>query len=453
VSQRIVVVGAGVVGVTCASRLSRDGHDVVLIEKNEEATADLTEKLDVQVIYGNGCSLSVLREAKIDQADLLLAVTDSDEVNMITALIAGSEFQVETKVVRLRSEEHLRNIRELSKSWPGKTYGINPGRLAANRITSLLDVPHASDVARLLDGRVVVAGFRVKPESPLVGKNMITLRHLFPGEQILVAAIYRKDEALLPRGETELMVGDTTYFSSIPEKIPEMVQLMGYTFDRDRMIVISGGGRIARMVARGALEREISTTILRRDRKRAELLAAEFPSAVVLQGDVTDESILREAGVESATSFIAATDDQETNLLSSVVAKRLGAGRVITLVDNPTYSSLVEALDIDADVSPRQAAVNDILRFVRGTHFQEVASLPGDEIEVAVVEVDEGSPLSGQPVRKLGLPRGVLITAVATADGVMIPHGDDVIPVGSRAVLFTMGKVAEKVAKFLEVRG
>jgi trk system potassium uptake protein TrkA len=248
------------------------------------------------------------------------------------------------------------------------------------------------------------------------------------------------------------MVGDISYFSSIPEKIPEMVQLMGYTFDRDRMIVISGGGRIARMVARGALKREISTTILRRDRKRAEMLAAEFPSAVVLQGDVTDESILREAGVESATSFIAATDDQETNLLSSVVAKRLGAGRVITLVDNPAYGSLVEGLDIDADVSPRQAAVSEILRFVRGRHFEEVASLPGDEIEVAVVEVDEESRLSHGPIRKLGLPRGVLITAVATADGVMIPHGDDVLPVGSRAVLFTLGKVAEKAAKFLEVR-
>lgn len=449
-SKRIVVVGAGVVGITCASRLSRDGHDVVIIERNEEATADLVERLDVQVVYGNGCSLSVLREAKLDQADLLLAVTDSDEVNMITALIAGTEFQVESQVIRLRSEEHLRNIRELSKSWPGRTYGINPGRLAADRITSLLDVPHASDVARLLDGRVVVAGFRVVPECPLVGKNMVTLRHLFPDAQILVAAVYRKDQALLPRGDTELMVGDTAYFSTIPDKIPEMVQMMGYTFDRDRRIVLSGGGRIARMVAGDARSRELSTTILRRDRKRAERLAADFPDAVVLQGDVTDETILREAGTGSATTFIAATDDQETNLLSSMVAKRLGAARVITLVDNPAYGSLVEGLDIDAAVSPRLTAVSDILRFVRGVHFEEVASLPREQVEVAVVEVDAGSPLSGKPIRKLGLPRGILITAVATADGVMIPRGNDVIPVGSRAVLFTMGDIAEKSARFLE---
>ena len=175
-SKRIVVVGAGVVGITCASRLSRDGHDVVLIERNEEITGDLLERLDVQVVYGDGCSLSVLREARLDHADLLLAVTDSDEVNIITALIAGTEFQVETKVVRLRSDEHLKNIRELSKGWSGKTFGINPGRLAANRITSILDVPHATDVARLLDGRVIVAGFRVGPDCPLIGTSMVTLR-------------------------------------------------------------------------------------------------------------------------------------------------------------------------------------------------------------------------------------------------------------------------------------
>ncbi len=449
-SKRIVVVGAGVVGVTCAARLSQDGHDVVIIERDEDAAGDLLERLDVQVVQGNGSSLAVLRDAGLHQADLLLAVTDSDEVNMITAMIAGTEFHVETKVVRLHSEEYLKNIKELARNWPGKTYGINPGRIAAGRITSLLEVPHAVHVARLLDGRVIVAGFRVDTSCPLLGKSMMQLKSLYPHEQFLVAAVYRRDQALLPRGDTELQVGDTAYFSSVPDRVPEMVRLMGYPFDREDRIVIGGGGRIAQMVASDALSRDLATTIIRRNKKMAEKLAAKFPEALLLHGDVTDEAILREAGVNRATTYVAATDDQETNLLSSVIARGIGAARVITLVDNPAYGSLIDKLEIDAVVSPRRAAVGEILRFVRGVHFEEVESLPRERIEVAVVEVDAASPLTGRPVQELELPRGALITAVATGDQVMIPGGEDVIPAGSHAVLFIMSDVAEKVARFLE---
>ncbi|MDH3285369.1 MAG: Trk system potassium transporter TrkA [Acidobacteriota bacterium] len=452
-SKRIVIVGAGIVGLTSGQRLSRDGHDVVIVELDEETAREITDRLDVQVLVGNGCSIDVLREARLDQADLLLAVTDSDEVNMITALVAGAAFQVETKVIRLRSPEYLQNINELSKNWPGKTFGITPTQVAASRITSLLGVPHAADVARLLDGRVIVAGFRVQRGCPLLGKDMATLRQIFPDDRFLVAAIYRDGNAILPRGDTELLQGDTAYFSTVPEQLPQVVRLMGHTFDAEERIVIGGGGHIAQRVARELVQRDLSIVIIRRDRDGAEKQAIELPEALVLHGSLTDEAMLLEAGVDRATSFIGATEDQETNLLASVLAKRIGVAREITLVDNPAYVSLAESLGIDAVVSPRLAAVSEILRFVRGAHFEQVASLPHEMIEVAVVEVDESSPLTGRPIKDLKLPRGVLITAVVTEEQVIIPGGNDSVPAGSRVVLFTPKKAAEQTAALVEGRG
>jgi trk system potassium uptake protein TrkA len=449
-SKRIVIVGAGVVGLTSGSRLSRDGHDVIIIERDEEAAREIADRLDVQVLTGNGCSIGVLRDARLDQADLLLAVTDSDEVNLITALIAGSAFNVETKVIRLRSAEYGQNIEELSKNWPGKTFGINPDQVAANRIISLLGVPHAADVARLLGGRVIVAGFRVEHGCPLLGKDMATLRQIFPQERFLVAAIYRDGRALLPKGDTELRVGDTAYFSAAPERMPQVVRLMGYEFDEEERVVIGGGGHIGQIVARELVRRKLPTSIIRRDKAGAEKLAVELPEALVLQGSLTDEDLLLEGGVDKATSFIAATDDQETNLLSSVLAKRLGAAREITLVDNAAYMSLAESLGIDAVVSPRLTTVSEILRFVRGSHFEQVTSLPHEAVEVAVVDIDHTSPLIGRPIRELRLPRGVLITAIVTDDEVVIPGGDDEIVPGSHAVLFTLSGVAEQTAELLE---
>ncbi|RMG45034.1 MAG: Trk system potassium transporter TrkA [Acidobacteria bacterium] len=447
---RVVIVGAGVVGRTCALRLSRDGHDVVVVERDPQKAREILDKLDVQVITGNGCSLSVLREAGLGRADLLLAVTDSDEMNLIAALLAGTAFDVRTKVVRLRADEYLDNVAELARSWRGKTYGFSPDRVAAARIGAMLDVPHAVDVAEMLDGSVIVAGFRVGPECPLVGRSMASLRKQYRDAQVLVAAIYRKGKALIPGGSTALEVGDVAYFSAVKKEIGQVVRLMGHRFDREPRVVIGGGGHIARNVARYALERGLRTTLILSRRDEAEELAVAMPEATVLCGPVTDEDLLAEAGIDSHTTFVAATRNHENNLLSSVLARRAGASRVITLVDNPTYILVAEQMGLDAVVSPRLGAVSAILRFVRGAHYEEVASLPHELIEVAAIDVDESSPLAGKPLGEVGLPPGVLITAVRTPAGVSIPGGRDTIPPGSHALAFVLAEAAERFAEWLE---
>ncbi|GAB4376291.1 MAG: Trk system potassium transporter TrkA [Acidobacteriota bacterium] len=448
-ARRIVIVGAGVVGYTSAQRLSAEGHDVVLIERDEDAATEISDKLDIQVVVGNGCSLAVLREAELERADLLLAVTNSDEVNMITALIAGSQFQVETKVVRLRSQEYLDNISELAALWHGRTFGISPDRVAAERIVALLGVPHAVDVADVLEHRLQVTGFRVPRGCPIAGRTLADVRRDHPEATFLLAAIYRGDRAFLPRGDTRLEVGDVAYFAVRPEEAAAVARLLGFPEVRADRVVIGGGGRIGRLVARVALERGLRVAIIRRNRAEAERLAVEMPRALVLGGDITREEILLEAGIDGAT-FVAVTNSQEVNLLSSVQARQLGAERVITLVDSPTYVGLAEAAGIHASVSPRLASVGEILKFVRGLHVEEVQSLPFEKIEVSTVDVDDSSPLAGRPLRELGIPQGVLVAAVLDGDRVIVPDGETVIRPGSKAVLFSTAESAARLARLVD---
>ncbi len=408
------------------------------------------DRLDVQVVTGDGCSLSALQEARLDQADLLLAVTNLDEVNMITALIAGSMFQVQKKVIRLRNPDHIQNLPELAKHWPGETTSINPDAVAAQRILALIRIPDAIDVAELLDGKIVVAGFRIDDDSRLVGKRLAELPEMFPDYRFLIPVIYRNREVVRISGDVTLEPRDIAYFSSIPAGIKHILRAMEQPIDRAPRVIIGGGGDIGKMVAREALLAGFHTTIIRRSRSEAEKIAIEHPDALVLHGDVLDDEILLEAGIEQATTFVAATNDQETNLLSSVIAKRAGTPRAIALVDNPVYVDVAETMGINAVVSPRLASVSAILRFVRGEHFEEVARLPEEKMEISVVELDENSPLVGRAIHTLGLPRGVIIAAVKTEEEVFVPTGMDVLPPGARAVLFTPAAVAEKVAAILE---
>lgn len=445
-----MIVGAGVVGRMSAKRLADEGHDVTLVERDEALARELDEKLDIRVVAGNGCSLQVLRDADLERADLLLAVTDSDEVNMITALIAGSTFKVPTKVVRLRTQEYLDNINELAKNWHGRTFGISPDRVSADRIVSLLDVPHAVDVAEVLSHKLVVAGFRLPPGCPLLGRSLVEIAQQHPNERFLIASIYRAQRAIRPTGATVLQEGDIAYFSVIPEDLPKIRRLLGFSAAREKKVVVGGGGHIGLMVAREAIERGRPTVIIRRNRAEAERLAVELPEALVLSGDVTSEEILLEAGIDHSAVFVAVTNSYEINLLSSLLAKGAGAERVITLVDNPRYIKAAEAMGIHATVSPRLASVGEILKFVRGLHVEEVQSLLSELVEISSVDIDDRSPLAGKPLRELPLPAGVLVAAVLRGGEVVIPGGGDVLQPGSKVVLFTLAENAPDLARIVD---
>lgn len=457
-SKKVVIVGAGVVGTTCAERLSRDGHDVTVIERDEEVAQQIDERLDVRVVIGNGCALPVLSEAGIESADILLAVTNSDESNMITALTVGSNLELDarvTKVIRLRGREYIQNLEELSKRLARPILTINPDEIAARRIMSLIEFPAAIDVAPLLSGAVMIVGFRIRSGSPLHGKTLKELPRHFDGHPPLVPVIYRGDDVLLPSGDTEIQADDLVYFTSLKDQPLHTERILGYHPPRERKIVIGGGGDIARLVAKMA-ERSHTTTIIKRNRAEAEKLAIELPNTMVIHGNTLDEEILKEADIDRASVFLTATNEQGTNIISAVLARKLTESehplRTIALVDHPSYVSVAEKMGVSSVVSPRLASVSAILRFVRGERFEEVTNLPHEKIEIAVAEVLEDSRLAGRPLREQQLD-GVVIAAVATPSGqVMIPRGDDHIPVGSRVVVFTRTREAGKAARLFGPR-
>ena len=293
--------------------------------------------------------------------------------------------------------------------------------MAADRIVSQLRVPHAVDVAEVLEHELVVAGFRVEEGCPLRGRTLAELRSASPGENFLLASLYRRGEALRPAGETRLERGDIAYFSATPEDLPKIQRIMGFEQRRQQKLVVGGGGHIGKMVAEDAIKLGFTTVVIRRDRTEAEKLAVELPQALVLSGDITSEEILLEAGVDRGSTFVGVTNSQEINLLSSVIVRRLGASRVITLIDSQAYASVAEELGIHSVVSPRLASVSEILRFVRGSHVQEVQSLPLEKVEVSSVEVDADSPLAGRPLKEIRLPEGVLVAGRALRPGLAVP--------------------------------
>jgi trk system potassium uptake protein TrkA len=453
VAKRIVIVGAGVVGTTCAGRLSADGHDVTVIERDEELARQIDERHDVRVVIGNGCALPVLHEADVESADILLAVTNSDEANMITALTVGSNPDLDarvTKVIRVRGREYVQNLEELSKRLANPILMINPDEVAARRIASLIEFPAASDVAPLLDGALKIVGFRIRDGSPLRGKTLRELPELFNGRPPLIPVIYRGDDVLLPTGDTEIKLQDLVYFTSLPDQPVPLDKILGYHPMREKKIVIGGGGDIARLVARKA-QRTHATTIIKRNRLEAEKLAIELPNTVVIQGNALDDDILREADIDRASVFLSATNDEGTNIIAAVLARKLVERehplRTIALVDHPSYVAVAEKMGISSVISPRLASVSAILRFVRGARFEEVARLPQEKVEVAVVENKEDSRLAGKRLRDVRLD-GVVVAAIKTPDGnVIVPGGDDTIPVGSRVVVFTRTKDVKKAAK------
>jgi trk system potassium uptake protein TrkA len=459
VAKRVVIVGAGVVGTTCAGRLSRDGHDVTVIERNEELAREIDERHDVRVVVGNGCALPVLYEAGIESADILLAVTDSDESNMITALTVGSNPDLDarvTKAIRVRGREYVQNLEELSKRLAKPILMINPDEVAARRILSLIEVPASVDVAPLLDGALKIVGFRIRGGSPLQGKTLRELPALFDGRPPLIPVIYRGEDVLLPTGDTDIRPQDLVYFTSLPDQPLPVDRILGYHPPRERKIVIGGGGDIARLVARMA-QHTHSTTIIKRNRAEAEKLAIELPNTVVIRGNTMDDEILREADIDRASVFLAATNEEGTNIISAVLARKLVEReqplRTIALVDHPSYVSVAEKMGVSSVVSPRLASVSAILKFVRGARFEEVASLPQEKVEVGVVEHKEDSRLAGKRIRDVR-PEGVVIAAVKTPEGkVIVPGGDDKIPIGSRVVVFSRSKDVEKAARLFAPRG
>ena len=447
--MQVIVVGGGLVGSTLAEKLARDGHDVVLVEQNRELIADLNEHLDIQTIHGNGATIPVLMQAGIENADLLLATTNSDEANMVVALVGSVIFKVPRVAARLRDPEHEEGFRRIAREPGGDRVAINPDMAAVDKILSLMPVPGAVDVVSFFDGKLLVAGFHIKPDSEFAGLLLSHLRLLFPATPVLVVAIRRDGRWRVPYGDDEIRAGDLVYFAVDPAELDNVLVLLGVRRGAERRVMVAGATRIGVNLSRRLEEDGVPVTLIDERREACEKAAATLDDTLVIHGSPTDRELLREEGAERVEGFVACTDGHEENVVACLLAGRMGAAHTFALVDNAALSGLVGDLGIDAVISPRLLSVSLALQFARKGRIKAVAALLEDSVEVFEVEAAEGSRLVRSPLSELGLPRGMLLVAVQRDDRIFIPGGEDRIEPGDQVIVAATSETAPRLDDFI----
>lgn len=451
--MKVIIIGAGVVGHTIAKRLSSEAQDVVIIERDEKRIKEISESLDVKVIHGSGSNPKVLMDAGVEQSDMVIAVTDSDEVNMIACLIAGSQSRVPKKIARIREPDYVNYTQIFEKDYLDLDFNINPEKAAAERILKIIEVPGAVDVAEFAESKVKLVGIKLTPTCGAVGQKLKDLKDLHPDHRVIIVAIYRGSETIIPNGGTVLLAGDLVFAVTVPAEIPNLVQLLGRKEKTGNKIMLVGGGDIGFHLAQWLEKKGFSVKVIERNEKRAEFIADRLNKAIVIRGDGTDQNLLMEENVMDIDTFIAVTNDEEANILSSLLAKRLGANRCISLIDKPEYLSMVSTIGIDVGVSPRLASVSGILQFVRRGKILAVTQLMEERVEAIETVAMETADIVSRPLKEIKFPQGALIGAVVRENGdVVIPEGETLIQPGDKVIIFTLAKAVSKIEKMLMVK-
>jgi len=432
--MKVAIIGAGKVGSEIAGRLSEEGHDIVIVDKSESRLTKIEEKYDCLTIKGSGPSSSVLKSPTVSDSQLLVAVTDSDEVNMIACMMA-KRIGIPRTIARIRDPEYHRDL-VISKEDLGIDLVINPERAAAEEINRLLSIALPVHVEPIAQGKVQLLDLTV--DENLKNLTHKKLSELEIPSDCLIVAISRNGEMIIPGGEDIILPGDILYVLGLPASINKLCFQGKKKRQRIHKVLILGGGRIGYYLAERLCSRGMNVKIIEQDASKCQELAERLPTALVIQGDGSDLELLKKEGIKETDAFVSVTGLDEENLLLSLLAKQMGAKRVIAKVSRPGYAPLVERLGVDSAISPRLITVGEILRFIRGGRLLSLVLLLNEQAEVVELRVQPGSKIAGRYLRKSGLPKRTLIGAVIRNGKTIIPHGDDMILEGDRLVIFTM---------------
>jgi len=442
--MRVLVVGAGEVGFHLARRLSEENQDVVLIDGDPDRAEFAGQQLDVMTVAGNGASLSVLQQAGVVGARMLLAVTSRDEVNLV-ACLAAKRLGVAFAIARISSPEYYERGSVLSREQMGIDLMINPERECAWDTFQLLQSAAATDVAQFAGGRVQLIGLQVREGAPAAGRTLTEIAKIQGGSHYVTAAVVRDGVTVIPRGDTRIEAGDRLYVVAPTTEVQGIPPLAGYDRFRLSRVMIAGGSAEGEFLAQVLEEHGVETTILDRDRRRCVELAERLPKALVLHADATDLELLEMEGVSGVDGFVAATGHDETNLLSSLLAKSAGARKVVSLVHKFEYLRLVPRVGVDASVSPRMSAVNAILRYVRKGRVMTVASLAGISAEAIEFRVEEGTRVAGKALKDIHFPSGGVVGTITRGTEIITPRGEDVIQAGDEVIVFALPEAIPEV--------
>ncbi len=437
--MKILILGAGQVGSSAAYHLSREeANDVTVVDMRAEVLRELQDRLDIRTVVGHAAYPDVLERAGADDADIIVSLTDTDETNMVACQVAYTLYHTPTKIARIRSAEYMTARKLFTQDAIPVDVRISPELLVCEYIEQLILYPGALQVLDFADGRVRLVGARADRRGSLVGQKIATLKEHIPNTEGRIAAIYRDGKSIKPKGDTIISEGDEVFFLAARQDVRVFMSEMRHLEDPVKRVVIAGGGNIGVQLAL-ALEQTNQVKIIERNPDRARYISEQLNKAIVLVGDAADEELLLEENIDNVDVFCALTNAEEANILSAMLAKRLGAQKVMALINRPSYAELVESGSIDIAISPQQVTIGSLLAHVRRGDVVKVHSLrrgAAEAIEAVAHGDSKASKVVGRKIEDLDLPKGTSIVSIVRGEQVIMAHHDTVIETDDHVILF-----------------
>jgi len=440
--MKIIILGANKVGAALAENLAKEANDITVVDPNATRLRELKDRLDIATVEGQVSYPNILENAGARDADMLIAITESDEVNLVACQIAYSLFRTPKKICRLRSNSYVAEKKLFCPEGIPIDVVISPEQEVSHYIKSLIDLPGSLQVLDFADGLVQLVGVKATHGGPLVNQEISALREHMPNVDTRVAAIFRKNRPIMPEGSTVIEEGDEVFFIAAKEDIRDVMSEMRKVDQPYKKIMIAGGGNIGERLA-ASLEKKYRTKIIEMDYERCKDLTERLKSTTVLHGDASNQEMLIGESIEDTDVFLALTNNDDANIMSSLLAKRMGAARVMTLIANPSYVDLIQSGEIDIAISPQQATIGSLLTHIRKGDVVNVYSLRRGAAEAmeAIAHGDKNtSKVVGKQVEDIALPEGTTIGAVVRDNKVFIAHDDFVIETDDHVIMFLVDK-------------
>ncbi|MBU70974.1 Trk system potassium transporter TrkA [Spongiibacter sp.] len=449
--MKIIILGAGQVGGTLAANLASEHNDITVVDKDAERLRELQDRLDIGTVCGSASHPDVLYSAGAEDADMLIAVTSSDEINMVACQVAYSLFRTPTKISRIRSSSYTSRAKLFGVDAIPIDVFISPEELVCRYIKRLLQYPGSLQVLDFADGKVQLVGVKAYYGGPLVGNELVTIREHMPKVDTRVAAIFRRGNAIVPTGTTVVEAGDEVFFIAAKKNVMPVMSELRRLDTRYKRLIIAGGGNIGERLA-SAVEGRYNVKIIERSYERCRTLSEQLRHAIVLHGSASDHELLAQENIEETDVFLALTNDDEANIMSSLLAKRMGARKVVTLITNPAYVDLVQGGEIDIALSPQQITIGSLLTHVRRGDIYNVHSLrrgAAEALEIIAHGDSRSSRVVGRRLDEIDLPDGVTIGAIVRGDEVMIAHSHLTVESEDHLILFLVDKSKIKLVEKL----
>jgi len=449
--MKIIIVGAGIIGTNLAVSLSKENHEVFLIEVNEDVARKVDEKVDAKVFLGKGSDPAVLKGAGVEDADLVIAVTTSDETNLVVCNLATA-FGAKRQIARVRDTALSASVHQLGCRQFGVDEIINPEEVAAQDIIKTIKTPGSREVADFADGRMLLRAFHVPETSPLSSMRIGELREEDFPWPFLIIALIRNSEVVIPSGSTVLEANDRIYVLLPSQSLGEFLTFVNPDIREARKIIVYGATTTAEHVVNG-LAQDISDIILiEEDPDKSAEMASKLDNARIINGSASEADILKECGIEAADIFVATSLNDHSNLVSAVLAKKMGAQSAIIITQQPDYLTIINALNIDVIINPRLRAVDQILRLVRGKGIHTVTKLLESDCEAVEFVPDAGAPITRDPLRQIKFPKNSIVGAVTRGDHVFLANGDTVIEEGDKVIVFCQEQAVKKLQALFTTR-